>query len=367
MKKLLLSMATILVALAAVAAPTADEVSALSMRIDVVDGATVRVKNTDGLNAVLNENGSVSLNNFEGYSTLRVFFNEDGSVYAPAQTFMGYDEDTYETIYYLVVPAESKGKSPMEAYNDRITGTYKDGKITLNAWNAIKTNAYFSENQGNLYNYDPTTMVVAPNATVTAGYWVDDYDYDTWDFLGWVKGDLTESTKNAYVEQDGKFITVYNIDDVNGAVKLEMGRDNALTADPEFVTFKRISSSGNQTDYTLKAIPSVLTEEEVTPLDGEKVTGTIQDDKHFGIVDCGQFNANGAYNGSLAYAINVALDNPLDLTVTGINTIAAGKQVAGVKYVNLMGVESSTPFQGVNIVVTRYTDGTTQAVKQLMK
>ena len=185
MKKFTLSLATLFVAVAAIASPTAEEVSALTLRIDKVDGATIRVKNSDDLNAVLNENGSISLNNFEGYSSLNVFFNEDGSIYAPAQTFTVFDEDTYETVYYLAVPAASKNKTPMEAYNDRITGTYVNGRITLDAWNAIKTTAYFSENLGTLYAYDVTTMVVAPNAQVASSYWVDQYDDETWDFIGW--------------------------------------------------------------------------------------------------------------------------------------------------------------------------------------
>ncbi len=41
----------------------------------------------------------------------------------------------------------------------------------------------------------------------------------------------------------------------------------------------------------------------------------------------------------------------------------AAKTVAGVRYYNLLGVESAEPFQGVNVVVTTYTDGTRQAHK----
>ena len=49
-------------------------------------------------------------------------------------------------------------------------------------------------------------------------------------------------------------------------------------------------------------------------------------------------------------------------TVTGVNDINA-KAVAGVKYYNLAGVESNVPFDGVNVVVTTYTDGTKAASK----
>ena len=49
-------------------------------------------------------------------------------------------------------------------------------------------------------------------------------------------------------------------------------------------------------------------------------------------------------------------------TPTAVNDINA-KAVAGVKYYNLAGVESNKPFDGVNIMVTTYTDGTKSAVK----
>ena len=51
--------------------------------------------------------------------------------------------------------------------------------------------------------------------------------------------------------------------------------------------------------------------------------------------------------------------------ITAIDQLNA-RQVAGVKYYNVAGVESDSPFHGVNIVVTRYTDGsmtTTKVVK----
>ena len=48
--------------------------------------------------------------------------------------------------------------------------------------------------------------------------------------------------------------------------------------------------------------------------------------------------------------------------VTAVNQINA-KNVAGIKYVNIAGLESNKPFDGVNIMVTTYTDGTKTAVK----
>ena len=60
---------------------------------------------------------------------------------------------------------------------------------------------------------------------------------------------------------------------------------------------------------------------------------------------------------------------PFDLNdqsvVTAISDVDAGKTVSNVKYYNIMGVESNKPFDGVNIVVTRYSDGTISTTKVL--
>ena len=48
---------------------------------------------------------------------------------------------------------------------------------------------------------------------------------------------------------------------------------------------------------------------------------------------------------------------------TAVESIDADRQVAGVSYVNLAGMTSDKPFDGVNVVVTTYTDGTTSTAK----
>ena len=64
---------------------------------------------------------------------------------------------------------------------------------------------------------------------------------------------------------------------------------------------------------------------------------------------------------------------PIDLTadseiVTSINTVdVTGKAVKSVKYVNVAGMVSDVPFQGVNIVVTEYSDGSRSTSKMLRK
>ena len=48
---------------------------------------------------------------------------------------------------------------------------------------------------------------------------------------------------------------------------------------------------------------------------------------------------------------------------TAISTIAGIAQVESVRYYNVAGIESEKPFAGMNIVVTRYSDGTTTTTK----
>ena len=50
---------------------------------------------------------------------------------------------------------------------------------------------------------------------------------------------------------------------------------------------------------------------------------------------------------------------------TGVEDVNAEKTVAGVVYYNLLGAASDRPFEGVNVVVTTYTDGTKSSKKIL--
>ena len=62
---------------------------------------------------------------------------------------------------------------------------------------------------------------------------------------------------------------------------------------------------------------------------------------------------------------NVMPFNLDDSTITAIQDIEEGKTVSNVKYYNITGMESDKPFSGVNIVVTRYTDGSFSTSKVL--
>lgn len=60
------------------------------------------------------------------------------------------------------------------------------------------------------------------------------------------------------------------------------------------------------------------------------------------------------------------IDGTIDITVsdpTGINDLVVDANVASVKYINAMGQMSDRAFDGLNIVVTTYVDGSTSTVK----
>lgn len=98
---------------------------------------------------------------------------------------------------------------------------------------------------------------------------------------------------------------------------------------------------------------------------GEKCTGyhfVYDEDKATKYLESGQWYQNTDDPLSLAVApkLSYTATNP-----TSVDQPQAGKQVLNRTYYNLAGLESSKPFHGVNIVVTRYTDGTQTATKVL--
>lgn len=65
----------------------------------------------------------------------------------------------------------------------------------------------------------------------------------------------------------------------------------------------------------------------------------------------------GAHANVIAYALDAAS------VTTGVNDVNSAAQVQSVRYYNVAGMESETPFEGVNMVVTKYADGSTKTTK----
>lgn len=80
------------------------------------------------------------------------------------------------------------------------------------------------------------------------------------------------------------------------------------------------------------------------------------------ITSVDQLNSKNFYIAKVTH--NIVLNNDPD-HATGVEDVNAEKTVAGVVYYNLLGAASDRPFEGVNVVVTTYTDGTKSSKKIL--
>ena len=96
---------------------------------------------------------------------------------------------------------------------------------------------------------------------------------------------------------------------------------------------------------------------------GEKCTGYhfVYDEEGYEYLETGTWYQNTDDPLSLAVAPVLSFVTPV--TPTSIDQPVVDKVEVGHTYYNLAGMSSGTPFDGLNIVVTRYSDGTTTATK----
>ena len=144
-----------------------------------------------------------------------------------------------------------------------------------------------------------------------------------------------------------------NGEEVGESIELEAGKSVTLTAEivaPAYVT------------DNAKAITWASSDADIVTV----TEGTITAVKQQSIV-IRRAPADGVQTASVTAASQVNPDAAATVTVnvnqpTGINDIAAGN-IASIKYVNTMGQVSDRAFDGVNIIVTTFTDGTTTTLK----
>lgn len=96
---------------------------------------------------------------------------------------------------------------------------------------------------------------------------------------------------------------------------------------------------------------------------GEKCTGYhfVYDEENYEYLETGTWYKNTDDPLSLAVAPMLRFTTSSDNT--SISQPVVDKQVLGHTYYNLAGMSSSTPFDGINIVVTRYSDGSISTTK----
>ena len=99
--------------------------------------------------------------------------------------------------------------------------------------------------------------------------------------------------------------------------------------------------------------------------EGEKCTGyhfVYDEDENYNYLETGKWYQNVDDPLSLAVAPVISYDA---VPSTAVDEHQVGKQVLGHTYYNLAGMASNKPYDGINIVVTRYTDGSQTVIKVL--
>ena len=353
---------------AAMAAPQADEMATMTLGISNW-GETSIGTTAVSITPSTSVDGMWEVSGFDrkiDYS-VKMSIADDGAVtIAPQMVGGDYDYDTYETIYFMLVPAESVNKSPMEFTNDRLTGTYANGIITINDWNIVKVDQNFSTNKGTVYSQNVNSKFMTPNCSTQLGLW-DEQLSDDWDFLGWQKLAVSEPNTVVRAEQDGNTLKVYNFDEVGTCMTLTLNLEGKKAQyDNNEVVFMTTGSTPRS--YVMRKIAPVLYGEDDNALADALIVGEISDDyKTITFTDLACVREDHQSMGWVDHAspmhtLILTLDNPLN-DATAITTVSTGAQVAKVSYVDLSGRMSDRPFKGVNIVVTTYTDGTTTTSK----
>lgn len=371
MKKTLLTLAVAAMGLAA-SAITAEEAAQMTLRFDAMDETPLSTS-TNTASPLLVEStteGMWEIVNFYNDMNLKITIADDGTVTVAPQTLGGdYDYTTYESVYYMIVPEASADKNPMEVYNDRVNGSYEEGILWLEPWNIITVNQSFSENRGAKFAEGMSTTICAPNASVSRGMWMADLD-DNDRFQGWERLSMWPERHNVRVQV---FANQMSIGNFLGMYTECPVANFALDLDAKTVTFNAMetvirAASGNE--YTMMAIPETLTDQHQAGLADTPVVGTISDDyttitiSNFCVMRSDEnFQTVDYCHGNPVHTLIINLDEPLNTDHTAIADAHATKTVDGVSYVNLAGQTSNKPFEGVNIVVTRYTDGTTSTSK----
>ena len=268
---------------------------------------------------------------------LNISRNADGKKIHPTMTDWTYDQSNWVEI---ILPGELQTTENLERFtNKTLLGQTIVGKITNIENPTIEVGAYPITSK---------TVEYTPNDYVAANFMPADYAPNAEYFLVEPKPQEYATIKWA-VYHEGKFY-----------VPEKSGGDSNQAYD--VVIKGAVPLSSDYSYYDQNGEPNFV--------DGAVYTLTVII-KHKGSpAGAPRLKADGeqmGYDGS-AVASNwevaiVKAEQDYPNVWTPIDTVDSGREVARVRYYNLMGVESSTPFQGVNIIVKEYTDGTRSTTK----
>ena len=125
-----------------------------------------------------------------------------------------------------------------------------------------------------------------------------------------------------------------------------------------------LADDGSTVTYGMEAVAEASHIAPRAPKANAEMTLTLDDDGTLNISDAERNDQKevivwATQQGRTQYAqLTVMAD-----VVSGVDSVTASSQVLDVTYYNLTGVRGDKPFDGVNVVVTRYTDGTQRTTK----
>ena len=279
-----------------------------------VDG-TVRISNTNGLLGVYRQGTSI-------------WFKDENGEAVDKQTPGANDKD------YTIVDENNNTTSQMDfdqsnwievvfpeavtytdAYVKNLTGTFsnENGNPKLVLTQAVKENDVIELTNTNLSNaYTPNPYMAANFVGSQQGYFFSTPKAQEYAKIIWAVWDGTKmnQTSNSY------------------------GFTGSFTIDPS-LNSKDFGSLQIGEAYDFHAI--------IRKMSGSKAAGDVYK----------------------VYPTDLDGEVTTSINIVGGNAIHG--EVVGVEYVNSLGMTSKTPFQGVNIVVTRYSDGSATTVKKVFK
>ncbi len=380
-----------------------DEADANFMYKATVDGSTTNTESAGASTTqiatldVLNEGETVT--QLDGWNYLGWIVAENTGYYKVIETPLHWIEKDGE-----------KGKT--YTVSDRLQGVYAQGTSLwckdLSDQSIIKTTP----------NANQVDFLMKDDHCKRTGGW-DQSNWVELDFSGFSDGETRASAGVEHYIEAGSLTGEYT-DDVNYKIKVKS--DLTLTEAPEYVpnmycTANFIESNlmigsnagptvGNTTYYFLN--PKIQEYAVITYAmwDKEQQIMVIPNNNPFsgaariGMWDLNKFgnqlenlNAAALSNPEYQYEFHIIVQRdgkaygtpvaknlkpnqtassvikiqPLDLQasspLTAITGVISGAQVVSVEYVNLAGMVSRTPWQGINVMVTRYSDGTTTVTK----
>ena len=164
----------------------------------------------------------------------------------------------------------------------------------------------------------------------------DDLSSDQWHFRP--KVNQVINLQGVYDSAEGKLYGYYN----------QGGQYASVCTDWMIGSAKRNLQNSNGKAINLKNAVALLKE----PWTTEETTGNAPrkvaaDDVH-------------AYENYMIYGTEFNRNSDV---LTGVENLNVNKNVVAVQYVNVAGQVSNTPFEGVNMVITRYADGTQTTTK----